>query len=35
LLDYAERLARIAPDDRGLAALIQDLKRQVSEPNAR
>jgi Flp pilus assembly protein TadD len=34
-LEYAERLARMAPDDRGLGALIQDLRSQVSKPNAR
>jgi tetratricopeptide (TPR) repeat protein len=31
-LDYAERLARISPDDQGLARLIQELRHQA-EPN--
>jgi Flp pilus assembly protein TadD len=33
-LDYAERLARIVPDDRSLAGLIQELRRQVKKPDA-
>jgi Tfp pilus assembly protein PilF len=33
-LDYAERLARIVPDDRSLAGLIQELRRQVKKPEA-
>jgi predicted CXXCH cytochrome family protein len=32
-LEYAERLARIAPNDRNLAGLIQDLRRQAIKPN--
>jgi len=28
-LEYAEQLAQIAPQDRGLAALIEELRRQV------
>jgi predicted CXXCH cytochrome family protein len=32
-LAYAERLARIVPDDRDLAALIQVLRRQAAKPN--
>jgi hypothetical protein len=31
-LDYAERLARTAPDDRDLAGLIQDLRREATKP---
>ena len=34
-LEYAENLKRIAPDAPGLAGLIQDLRRQVSKPNAK
>ena len=30
-LDYAERLARLAPDDRGLADLVADLRRTPGE----
>jgi predicted CXXCH cytochrome family protein len=33
-LDYAERLARNAPNDRSLAALIDTLRRQINKPNA-
>jgi predicted CXXCH cytochrome family protein len=33
-LEYAERLARIAPRDRGLAALIEELRRQTGQPTA-
>jgi predicted CXXCH cytochrome family protein len=31
-LEYAERLARTAPNDRDLASLIQDLRRQAAKP---
>ena len=31
-LAYAEQLARLEPDDRGLADLIQDLRRQLKKP---
>ena len=31
-LEFAERLQRIAPDESGLAALIQDLRLQVKKP---
>jgi len=31
-LDYAERLARVAPNDPDLAALIESLRRQRSSP---
>jgi predicted CXXCH cytochrome family protein len=34
-LDYAERLARIAPDDRALGGLIQELRRSVNKPDDR
>src|SRR5262249_16891694 len=34
-LDYAERLARIAPGEPGLSTLIETLRRQVKSPNAR
>ena len=34
LLEYAERLERIAPDAPGLAGLIQDLRRQAAKPIA-
>ena len=36
-LDYAEQLARITPEDRGLAALIAELRRQAgkSSPDAK
>ena len=30
-LAYAEKLARIAPEDGGLAALIEELRRQVTQ----
>ena len=33
-LDYAQQLARITPEDRGLAALIEELRRQVGKPGA-
>ena len=33
-LEYAERLARIAPQDRGLAGLIEELRRQAAKPTA-
>ena len=33
-LEYAERLARIAPQDRGLAGLIEELQRQTGQPAA-
>jgi predicted CXXCH cytochrome family protein len=33
-LEFAERLERIAPDEQGLAALIQELRRQATKPNA-
>jgi len=33
-LEYAERLARIAPQDRGLAGLIEELRRQTGQPTA-
>jgi Flp pilus assembly protein TadD len=33
-LEYAERLARLAPDDRNLASLVQELRRQVRKPDA-
>jgi predicted CXXCH cytochrome family protein len=33
-LDYAERLARLAPGDRNLASLIDDLRRQVKGRDA-
>jgi len=32
-LQYAEQLARIAPQDRGLAALIEELRRQPGKPS--
>ena len=32
-LDYAERLAKIAPDDRALDGLIQELRRRVNKPD--
>ena len=31
-LDYAEQLAAITPEDRGLAALIQELRRVIKSP---
>jgi predicted CXXCH cytochrome family protein len=34
-LDYAERLARIVPDDRNLAGLIEELRRQAKKPDAK
>jgi Flp pilus assembly protein TadD len=33
-LEYAKQLARIAPTDPELAALIQDLRRQIEKPDA-
>ena len=33
-LEYAERLAQITPQDRGLAALIDELRRQAGKPSA-
>ncbi len=33
-LDYAERLARIVPDDRSVAGLIQELRRQTNRPDS-
>src|SRR5208283_4222738 len=33
-LEYAERLALIAPDAPGLTGLIQDLRRQAGKPSA-
>jgi Flp pilus assembly protein TadD len=33
-LEYAEQLARIAPDDRDLANFVQDLRRQLKKPEA-
>jgi predicted CXXCH cytochrome family protein len=33
-LEYAERLARIAPQDRGLAEFIEELRRQAGKPTA-
>src|SRR5262245_35908122 len=34
-LEYAERLARIAPDDRDVAGLVQTLQGRIERPNAR
>jgi predicted CXXCH cytochrome family protein len=34
-LEYAERLGRITPNDRGIVALIQELQRQARAPTAR
>ena len=34
-LDYAERLAKIAPNDRALDGLIQELRRSVNKPDVR
>jgi predicted CXXCH cytochrome family protein len=34
-LDYAERLAKVTPDDRALDGLIQELRRNVSKPDVR
>jgi Flp pilus assembly protein TadD len=34
-LGYAEQLARVAPGEPGLAALIENLRRQIKEPAAR
>ena len=33
-LGYAERLARIEPADRNLAAIVEDLRRQLNKPDA-
>jgi Flp pilus assembly protein TadD len=33
-LEYAERLVRIAPNDPGLAALLEDLRRREKKPDA-
>ena len=33
-LEFAEQLARITPDDRDLANLVQDLRRQIGKPAA-
>ena len=33
-LEYAEQLAQIAPQERGLAALIEELRRQAWKPSA-
>jgi predicted CXXCH cytochrome family protein len=33
-LEYAEQLAQMAPRDRGLAALIEELRRQAGKPSA-
>ena len=33
-LEYAERLVRIAPNDPGLAALVEDLRRREKKPDA-
>ena len=33
-LEYAEQLAQIAPQDRGLSALIEELRRQAGKPSA-
>jgi tetratricopeptide (TPR) repeat protein len=34
-LDYAEQLARVVPNDPSLTALIDNLRRQISKPDAR
>jgi tetratricopeptide (TPR) repeat protein len=34
-LEYAQRLARIAPDDRDVAGLVQTLQGRIERPNAR
>ena len=34
-LGYAEQLARVAPGEPGLAGLIENLRRQIKEPDAR
>src|SRR5262249_40550254 len=34
-LDYAERLAKIAPDDQSVAALVRDFRRRAGSPDAR
>jgi predicted CXXCH cytochrome family protein len=33
-LEYAERMARMAPADQNLAGVVQDLRRQVKKPDA-
>jgi hypothetical protein len=33
-LEYAEQLARLAPDDPRLSALIRELRRQTQKPSA-
>ena len=33
-LEYAERLVRIAPNDRSLAGLVEDLRRRQKKPDA-
>jgi tetratricopeptide (TPR) repeat protein len=33
-LEYAERLVRLAPDDRSLAGLVEDLRRREKKPDA-
>ena len=33
-LEYGEQLAQIAPQDHGLAALIEELRRQAGKPSA-
>jgi Flp pilus assembly protein TadD len=33
-VDYAERLARVAPDDRSVATLMENLRRQMKAPDA-
>ena len=33
-LEYAERLAKLTPNDRNLVSLIEDLRRQVKKPDA-
>ena len=34
-LEYAERLAQVAPGDASLVALIENLRRQVKNPGTR
>jgi Flp pilus assembly protein TadD len=34
-LDYAKRLAELAPDDQGVKAFVENLQRQVAPPAAR
>ena len=33
-LEYAEQLARLAPDDPRLSALVRELRRQAQKPSA-